>query len=387
MLTHIFKLIWKKKVANLLLIVEIFFSFLVLFAVFSLAVYFFQNYRAASGMQVQNVWVAFLEFNQDTTATVEVVQQKLRTYPEITSFALTHANVPYSFSTTNETIEHNGQEAQSEIMNVDANYPATLGMTLSEGRWFTAEDTIRSEYEPIVITRSIAEVLFGDQPAVDQTWSHGADANSKGYRVVGVVDHFKHKSDFQERSHCLFRPYQPDQTRNAVLMNMRPGTDANFEARMTKDLMQLGAGWSVEVQYINQMKGTQNLFYQIPMSIALVVCAFLAINVALGLLGVLFQNINRRRGEIGVRRAMGATARAVQRQFIGETAMLTTLGVLLGAFIAVQFPLLSVFDAPSSVYFVGMALAAATIYGLALLCAWYPSRQAARLFPAEVLRE
>ena len=45
MIEHLFKLIWNKKKQNFLLITEMFVSFIVMFAVFTLMVYYFQNYR------------------------------------------------------------------------------------------------------------------------------------------------------------------------------------------------------------------------------------------------------------------------------------------------------------------------------------------------------
>lgn len=387
MLTHIFKLIWKKKAGNFLLMLEIFFSFIALFAVYSFASYLYKNYKGQTGVNIDNVWVAFIEFNTDTTATTELIRQRLKTYSEVTSFSFSSNNVPYSFSTMNSVISYEGREALTDQMNVDPNYGQTMGMQLSAGRWFSPEDTIGGKYEPIVITKALAEALFGDNDPIGKAWNNSENGAGRGQKVVGVVDHFKHKSDFQGRGNCCFQLFTPDEGRNAVMLKMKPGADANFEARLTKDLLQLGSGWSVEIQHLDKMKATQNMFFWIPLLIAMSVCGFLAINVALGLFGVLFQNINRRRGEIGVRRAMGATQAAVQRQFIGEAAMLTTFGVALGVFFAVQFPLLSVFDLPASVYLSGIALATITIYGLTLLCAWYPSRQASAVFPAEALRE
>jgi putative ABC transport system permease protein len=118
-----------------------------------------------------------------------------------------------------------------------------------------------------------------------------------------------------------------------------------------------------------------------------VVCVFLLVNVALGLFGVLWLNINQRRAELGVRRALGATGAAISRQVLGEILVLTTFGLTLGLLVAAQFPLLGVLNVKTSVYLIGMALAAAGLYLLATVCALYPSRLAAGIQPAVALRE
>ena len=86
------------------------------------------------------------------------------------------------------------------------------------------------------------------------------------------------------------------------------------------------------------------------MIIMVIVAGFLIINVALGLFGVLWYNINKRRGEIGLRRAVGATGNSISKQLVGEAMVLSTISLIIGSFFAVQFPLLNVFDLPASAY-------------------------------------
>lgn len=365
---------------------EIFFSFLVLFAVCSLATYFVQNYRNASGIQSENVWVLFVGFNTDTTANADIIRQQLKTYPQVESFSFCSSNVPYSFSSMNSGIRYNNTEVMSEVMHVDFNYHQSLGLTLAEGRWFTPDDTTGGLTHPIVITRALQKALFGNEPAIGKTWDIQDEDNrvTGNYKVVGVIEDFKHKSDFQERDNVFFQP--SSERTPVILMRMRPDADATFEAKITREILQMGKNWSAEIQRMKEMKADQNKFIWIPMLIAVGVCIFLVINVAMGLFGVLFQNISRRRGEIGVRRAMGADKRVVQAQFLTETLLLTSLGVGLGLFFAIQFPLLAVFDVPADIYGTGIIIAILIIYILTLLCAWYPARQAAQIFPAEALR-
>ena len=123
------------------------------------------------------------------------------------------------------------------------------------------------------------------------------------------------------------------------------------------------------------------------MIILSIVAGFLIINVALGLFGVLWYNINKRRGEIGLRRAVGATGNSVSKQLVAEALVLSTISLIVGCFFAFQFPLLNVFDLPAGVYLVAIALAIAFIYLLVTICALYPGKQAAAIYPAVALHE
>jgi putative ABC transport system permease protein len=84
---------------------------------------------------------------------------------------------------------------------------------------------------------------------------------------------------------------------------------------------------------------------------------------------------------------MGATSNGISAQFIGEMLVLASFAVALGVFFAVQFPLLNIFDIATSVYIWGIILSVLAVYLLVVLCAWFPSRQAARIHPAVALHE
>ncbi len=98
-------------------------------------------------------------------------------------------------------------------------------------------------------------------------------------------------------------------------------------------------------------------------------------------------NINKRKGEIGLRRAIGATGNSVSSQLVTESMILATLSLIIGSFFAIQFPLLNVFDLAAHVYITGMLLAIIFVYLLVLVCSLYPGRQAAAIYPAVALHE
>ena len=94
-----------------------------------------------------------------------------------------------------------------------------------------------------------------------------------------------------------------------------------------------------------------------------------------------------RRGEIGLRRAVGATGKAVSSQLVIETLFVATLSLIVGSFFAAQFPLLNVFDLPATVYLIAILLSVIFIYLLVFVCSLYPGKQAAAIYPAVALHE
>ncbi|HYK47317.1 MAG TPA: FtsX-like permease family protein, partial [Parafilimonas sp.] len=220
------------------------------------------------------------------------------------------------------------------------------------------------------------EEQFGDMPAANP------------YRVIGVVNNMKDKSDYQAIEGGMYLKMDTGSMRwtGNILLKVKPGTDAAFEAKLFKSVSN-AVGSTVEIEHLDKKLATKNKVMIVPLIIALIVVGFLIINVALGLFGVLWYNINKRRGEIGLRRAVGATGNSVSKQLVGEAMVLSTFALLVGSFFAVQFPLLNVFDLPASVYISALILAVLFVYVLVIICALYPGKQAAAIYPAVALHE
>jgi predicted permease len=109
---------------------------------------------------------------------------------------------------------------------------------------------------------------------------------------------------------------------------------------------------------------------------------------ALGLYGLLSASVTQRRGEIGVRVALGATRGNVLRMILGEALGLLGLGIVLGTIgllFTTRFVTGMLYDVTA--YDPAMlALVAGTLLVVTLLAAMIPALRAAMLDPAETLR-
>ena len=384
MIQHLFKLIWKRRKSNFLIMLEIFVAFIILFAVSSLGTYLYRGYVKPAGIKADNVWALYVNFNTHNDSlkkqNTELLRQKIKRFQEVKTFSFTHNNVPYGFSSSNGSVNYKDRKILTQYMSVEETYPSVLGLELEEGTWFKNTDTMQKA-KPTVITQSLKKALFGNESALGKRLGNeGQDAV-----VVGVIGGFKFNSDFQTKDYCTFQAI--GQRADVVLLRVDPAVNADFEAQFAESIQNLGKDWAVEILHLDDMKKDANLLFYIPIIVVGIVCGFLIANVMLGLFGVLFQNINRRRGEIGIRRAMGATGRNITSQFIGEMTVLATFAIVVGVFFAIQFPILRVFDIESNVYLSGIFIAVMAVYGLVLVCSWFPSRQAAAIYPAMALHE
>jgi len=257
---------------------------------------------------------------------------------------------------------------------------------LLEGRWFNKGDDI-AKYKPIVINADLKEKLFGNADALGKAIGDGDNKNKM--KVVGVVQSIKIKGDYAATEPGIYQRTDTGSYRwlGTMLIKVTPDADATFEGKLYKTIANYMKNSDIEIEHMVDKRTSINYFTLVPMIALLIVACFLIINVALGLFGVLWYNINKRRGEIGLRRAVGATGNAVSAQLVNEAMILATLSLIIGAFFAVQFPLLNLFDLPASVYIIALFLSIIFIYLLVLVCSLYPGKQAAAIYPAVALHE
>ena len=169
---------------------------------------------------------------------------------------------------------------------------------------------------------------------------------------------------------------------------MRPGTTSDFEVTLNQTIANITKKNNFLIEKMENRRKRNSRSTWIPIVALLSISGFLILNVALGLFGVLWYNISKRRAEIGLRRTLGATQSNVTRQFVLEVFLVAFFGVLLGAFFALQVPfLLKEEMLKTENFYYGILFSTITIFVLVIICAFYPSKQASLIHPAVALHE
>lgn len=395
MFKHLFKLIWNKKKQNALLITEMLVSFMVMFAVFSMIVNFYYNYKIPMGFEYKKVWLINVnnppKFQNGDSAKMyfDNVRKVLMAMPQIAEVSYASGNTPFNGNISTTGYNYQGKKINNvNFYNIDDHYRNALGVNLLEGRWFNEQDD-SSPVKPVVINQIFRENVFGKGKALGQIMGDWDPKSTNRVRVVGVVADMKDKGDFRPTLTGIYNRVDTGFYKwvGRIVIKVAPTADAAFEGKLYKTVANIMKQSSIEIEHLTQKRDDINKETLTPITILIVLAAFLIINVALGLFGVLWYNINKRRGEIGLRRAVGATGNAVSGQIVAESMVLATLSLIIGAFFAVQFPLLNLFDLSANVYIVAIVLSAIFIYLLVLLCSLYPGKQAAAVYPAVALHE
>lgn len=394
MIRQLLKLAWNRRKVNFILGIEILVSFLVLFAIFSIGVNFFVNYIKDRGFEYEKVYSVGIDWQNESNNVIlqkkELITALLSQYNDVDSYSFSMNNVPFSQSQWTTGFKYGNQELISDVFYIDDSFFDVLDIKLTGGSGFSNEFDANIVV-PVIINKSFAENISDNSPIIGKRIVEGGPDNAKlEYQVAGTFEHYKYYNDFTETGNQIFvRTSRNDSVRNlnTILIKMKTSTNAVFEQKLTSDLSKISPNWTFDVSLLKENRINVNRIALGPFIIFSIIAGFLIFNVALGIFGVLWYSINRRRPEIGLRRAMGATAAVIKKQFIMEMWILASFALTIGIMISVQFPLLGVFNVQPSNYIQAIALAVLFIFVLVTFCAYHPSVIAAKIQPANTLRE
>ena len=120
----------------------------------------------------------------------------------------------------------------------------------------------------------------------------------------------------------------------------------------------------------------------------MVIVLFTLLGAAIGLMNIMLVSVTERTREIGIRKALGASSKAILSQFLTEAVVICQVGGLIGIFLgigignAVSFATGGSFVIPWLWMIVGVVIC--LIVGL--VSGLYPAMKAAELDPIEALR-
>lgn len=210
-------------------------------------------------------------------------------------------------------------------MSVDHNYLETMGIAVKQGRTFGPEQSGRNR-RAVVLTEAAARVYGLEKSPVGKTIPGVGEREDA--RVIGVVEDLHNASLRSPIGPVVFR-LAPERTWTAVVRLAPDATREGLSAvrdTWTEFLPDRPFTYSfldqqIEAQYRSEQR-LATLFG---------LFAGLAILVAgLGLFGLAAYTVRRRRREIGIRKALGATATNVVTLLSTEFVQLVGLAVLIG---------------------------------------------------------
>jgi predicted permease len=255
----------------------------------------------------------------------------------------------------------------------------TLGIRVRAGRDFRTSDTVEAPRVAIVNETFARRILRTDNP-LGRRFRYGTRGN--WIEVVGLTEDGKYDSLGERPRAAVFEPTTQQYSTNTLLTARSSLPSDRLVHAMRVAIGTLDPGLALyQTQSLEDMLAMQRLPNRIA-AMALGGFGALALLLAVtGLHGVVTQTVARRRREIGIRVAIGATPAHVLRLVLTRTLMLLACGAVTGAALAaLAAGLLSsvVYGASLRDPLILGGVALGLVLAGALSC-WVPLRRALRI--------
>jgi predicted permease len=293
--------------------------------------------------------------------------------------------------------------SSSEPTDVDAaldvigsDYFETLGLHVLRGRGFTlAEEQRASPVPGALVDAGLATKLFGTADPIGRTAELRIRASDPPqiYTIVGIAPPLRHDLFESPPSPHLYVAYG---SRFNTMMTLHLRTAAGVpEAAMLSTVRRELQAIDPRMPVLSARSMTAQRDASISAwSVRAAAGLFSAFGVlalllaTIGVYGLKAYDVSRRTREIGIRMALGATGRDVERLVMGEGLRTTLTGLAIGLLLAAGVGKLlsgllyqvSPFDP------LVMTLAAAVLSTAAMMASFVPARRATRIVPLDALR-
>jgi predicted permease len=269
---------------------------------------------------------------------------------------------------------------------VSDGYAAAMGIPLIAGRDIAASDTSTSE-PVMVVNETMARVLWPGQDPIGK-YVLGACANER--RVVGVIGDVRHLALEQSSGNEMYIPLRQCGSQPSADLVVRSALPApQLAVAIRAKLQPLAANlpgndFRTLQQIVDRSVSPRRFLVMLLGSFA----GFALLLASLGIYGLISYSVNQRTQEIGIRMALGASARDVQGGIIRQTLKLAAIGMTLGtiaSWIMAQSAagLLFGVTARDPGTFLAMLLVLTIV---AIVAGYLPARRASRIDPMGALR-
>ena len=312
----------------------------------------------------------------------------------------------YYSRTYSDQLFYRNSQYNGQIYGIDPHYTSVYGYQIKSGRGFTQKDFDECR-KVMLVDANTERSLFGGESPVGKSVELCGDV----FTVVGVValsEEFaptiNSMRDYQlymnNSTGTVYIPsttwptaYRFDEPQNVAIkvsstdamthagqeaaqmltQKQIVGTDSKFDYR-SQDMLE-------QAQQLQKMSESANAQLVWIASISLLVGG-------IGVMNIMLVSVTERTAEIGLKKAIGAKKKRILLQFLTESAVLTSLGGMIGVISGIIMAQLisGMMQIPVSISFPAIAVAVVFSTLIGVVFGMLPAVQAANLNPIEALR-
>jgi putative ABC transport system permease protein len=284
----------------------------------------------------------------------------------------------------------------TQIMGEGEEYLEIRVWPLADGDFFTADD-VRSGARVAVLGKTTAKKLFEDANPVGET----IRIKDVPFTVVGLLSAKGSNMMGQDQDDAVIVPYTTAMRRLFGQTNLRsitlsassPTEIENVSTQITELLRQrhrIQPGRDDDFMIRTQQEITEfaTSTSKIMTGLLGAIAGVSLLVGGIGIMNIMLVSVTERTREIGIRLAVGARKRDIQRQFLLEAVLLSLVGGLIGILGGIGVSTIVAKQLNWPTLTPGYAIGGAFLFSAAIgiFFGFYPARKAAQLDPIEALR-
>ncbi|HEX6993384.1 MAG TPA: ABC transporter permease [Gammaproteobacteria bacterium] len=271
---------------------------------------------------------------------------------------------------------------------VNSDFFRSLSIPLLQGRGFTPADA-KGTANVAVVNESFVRKFGLEERAIGARFGIG-DTTNLDIEIVGVVGDSRYGTVKGAPPPQYFRPVDQGDELESMSFYVRTSTAPEAVGDQIRERLEALAP-DLPISDLTTMRtvAQDNVFVERAIALLSLSYAVLATAVAgIGLYGMLLYNLAQRTRELGLRLALGATARRLRLMVLKEVGLMVLIGTIVGlvaAGIAGRAANSLLYGIPGFDAF-SAAVAVAILALVALFASYFPIRRALRTTPVEALR-
>ncbi len=316
------------------------------------------------------------------------ISEALASVPGVTALSAASFGPFRGMSSDRSTMETRSGLVETPIDNqsVSPSYFATLGIPLLAGRTFT-DDEIETDLPVVIVNEAMTRAFWpGEDPQGQRMRLGGKGSSSPWLRVVGVVGDTRSRLQ-TEPPPAVYLPLSGASYHRFIV---KTAVDPISIIGAIRDAIR-SVDPGIPIAGIRPLEADISRTVATPRTLTITLGAFALFSTLLavvGIFGLLAQAVSQRRGEIGIRLALGAETGRIMTGILARGLRLLLAGVAAGIAIALVFvrtvqPLLFETEGTDPVMFLAVSvLLIVTGIGVGII----PARRAMKVNPVEALR-
>ena len=285
------------------------------------------------------------------------------------------------------------QHIEAQSIAVTSQFADALGLTVIDGRGFTASEHADPEGQVAMLNERLAARLWKGQSAVGKRIGIQGGQTVSWMRIVGVMPDVGYgdvgRVTEPTQLH-LYLPYARSASRAMAFVVRASGEPAPLREQVRRTLRQVRAGIPVfDVRTIRESRRDASVDQEFVGIVMGTLAAMSLLLASLGVYGLVADSARQREREMAIRRVLGATPRTIVWLCLNQARRSGIAGVLLGLAlsIAVAGALRGSLVAVRVFEPMTFASAAGMLVAVVMLAAYLPARRASRTDPGVILRQ